>query len=250
MLNEGQWVETKYAMRKGRLRASGDRRFVSPGSKLATNLVAMMFGKYLQLYAKGRLVDLGCGDVPLYCAYRDLVDENVCIDWGSSTHENSHLDFEADLSEPLAIPDRAFNTVILSDVLEHIRDPRGLTREVGRILAVDGYLLMSVPFYYCLHEVPHDYYRYTEHGLREMLESAGLQIEILETTGGTLEILSDIVAKHLQFLPVLGPSIASSLQNFSFWFRCSSMGCRIAARTGKSFPLSYFVVARKKLTSA
>ena len=49
--------------------------------------------------------------------YRGLVSEVTCVDWPSSLHGSNHLDHEMDLNQPLALPDAAYDTVILSDVL-------------------------------------------------------------------------------------------------------------------------------------
>lgn len=48
----------------------------------------------------------------------------------------------------------------------------------------DGRLLVTVPFVCELHEEPYDFYRYTSHGLRYLLEGAGFTgIEIQPLTG-------------------------------------------------------------------
>lgn len=48
----------------------------------------------------------------------------------------------------------------------------------------DGRLLVTVPFVCELHEEPYDFYRYTNHGLRHLLEHAGFTgIEVRPLTG-------------------------------------------------------------------
>ena len=56
---------------------------------------------------------------------------------------------------------------------------------------------MNVPFYYWLHERPHDYYRYTEYALRRFAETAGFNFLLIKTLGGVPEIIADILAKNL-----------------------------------------------------
>jgi len=46
---------------------------------------------------------------------------------------------------------------------------------------------MSVPFMYPLHDPPFDFQRYTTHGLERELEKAGLQIDTIEVTIGSIE---------------------------------------------------------------
>jgi SAM-dependent methyltransferase len=45
-------------------------------------------------------------------------------------------------------------------VLEHVEDDLALLAELRRILKDGGLLLLSVPFMYRFHEIPHDYRRY------------------------------------------------------------------------------------------
>ena len=236
MKNPEAWQPTKFVYRKGRLEASRDPRIVSVGSRLLADITAQCFQRYLPRYARGRLADLGCGKVPLYHAYRDLVTETVCIDWSDTLHPNAFLDHECDLSQPLPLADGEFDTIILSDVLEHLPQPELLWREMSRILADRGVILMTVPFYYCVHEAPHDYYRYTEFALRRFADISGLTIEVLTPTGGTPEVLTDILAKHLQFVPWVGKGSAAVLQAVTRWFVGLSLGKRLSRKTAQAFP--------------
>jgi SAM-dependent methyltransferase len=79
--------------------------------------------------------------------------------------------------------------------LEHICEPQVLFKEISRILAKDGYLILSVPFLYHLHEEPFDYYRYTPHGLKHLAKEAGLEIVSLEHYGSAFGVLVDISSK-------------------------------------------------------
>ncbi len=137
----------------------------------------------IRAHARGRLLDLGCGAVPLYGMYRDLVSEITCVDWPNSLHNSSHVDISADLHGPLPLSDAAFDTVLLTDVLEHMAEPKGLMREVARVLAPGGKILVGVPFLYWLHEEPHDYYRFTKFALRRMLDESGLEVLEIDAYG-------------------------------------------------------------------
>ena len=209
------------------------------------DLVAAAYAERLPRHAAGRLIDLGCGKVPLYGTYRDHVDSVTCVDWGDSYHESPHLDHELDLSRPLPFADRSFDTIVLSDVLEHIPEPAPLWGEMARILEPGGRLLMNVPFFYWIHEKPHDYYRYTEFALRRFASGAGFEILELEPIGGAPEILADIHGKHLQSLPVVGFPLARLIQGFTGWFVRQGPGRRLSRRTAVRFPFGYVMVAQK-----
>jgi SAM-dependent methyltransferase len=167
------------------------------------------------------------------------------VDWGNTLHKNEFLDFECDLTQPLPFEAGAFDTIILSDVLEHIPEPMNLWREMARVLSKDGHLIMNVPFFYWLHEQPHDYFRYTEFALRRFATAVDLSPVHVEVTGGVPEILTDIVAKNLVAVPLIGAPVAAFLQWATYGVVSTKLGRRLSDRTGKSFPLGYFVVARK-----
>jgi SAM-dependent methyltransferase len=61
----------------------------------------------------------------------------------------------------------------LTQVLEHVPEPATVLAELHRILTSGGTLYLTVPLVWELHELPHDYYRYTGEGLRHLLEGAG-----------------------------------------------------------------------------
>jgi SAM-dependent methyltransferase len=75
----------------------------------------------------------------------------------------------------------SFNSALLLDVLEHHARPEGLLREVRRVLAPDGVLIVTVPAFqwmwsYADHVLGH-YRRYTRHQLDAELRSCGFDIK-------------------------------------------------------------------------
>src|SRR6202035_1286172 len=133
MRNCNLWRPSKYVRQNGRLVASRDPKEVGVASRLIADRTARFYDTNLELHAKGRLLDLGCGKVPLFDAYRHYVTDNICIDWENTVYKNDHLDFEADLTKELPFADGEFDTIILSDVLEHIAEPERLCGEIARV---------------------------------------------------------------------------------------------------------------------
>jgi len=245
MRNVDQWKPSKFVLRKGRLEGSRDPKAVGIASRVMVDLIGRFYQFALPKYARGRLIDLGCGKVPLYATYKDHVTSITCVDWGNSMHPNPHLDQEQDLNQPIAYPDASFDTIILSDVLEHIRKPEGLIREMHRILAPGGQVIMNVPFYYGLHEQPFDYYRYTQFALRAMTEDAGFAVVELEAIGGVPEIMTDLFSKTVRGVPVVGRPLAKAAQGFTTWFVRKGLGAKLSRLTAKDYPFGYALVLKK-----
>lgn len=241
MKNAAVWKPSKFIVEKGRILPSPDVAELAIGSRFVAGLVAEVYQRVLPEHLRGVLLDLGCGKVPLYEVYRELVEEVVCVDWSNSYHETSHLDYELDLNAPLPLPSSSFDSILLTDVLEHIAEPEVLWAEVARLLKPDGKLVLVVPFLYWLHEGPYDYYRYTEHRLALSCEEHGLRIVSLEPYGGSPEVMMDIVAKHLAFSKALSAIHLSVARLFSR----SWIGRKLTEKTCRHFPLGYCLVAEK-----
>lgn len=245
MKNQSSWKPSKFVYKKGTLRASRNPDEVGICSTLIADLIANLYQENLPHHATGRLLDLGCGKVPLYEAYKDHISENVCVDWANSLHKNPYLDLEYDITQPLPFKDEEFDTIILSDVLEHIPEPDDLWNEMARILTAEGKIIMNVPFYYWLHEKPHDYYRYTEFALRRFAEKYGMKVIVLRAVGGVPEIIADVLAKTTFKIPLIGGFFARSVQWLTYIFLKTRIGKKISSKSSAVFPLGYFLVVQK-----
>lgn len=243
--NADKWSPSKFVYRKGRLVSSRNPDEVRVASRLMVDRIAALYETHIPEHVRGRLVDLGSGKVPLWDTYRNYATEVVCVDWENSLHPNRHLDYQCDLSQKLPFKDREFDTVILSDVIEHIPQPDTLWKEMARILAPNGKALINTPFYYPLHETPHDYYRYTEYALRRFARLAGFEVLLLKPMGGVPEILADLLARQVQFIPGVGRGLAVVIQGIFRVFTGTALGRMASEKTSRAFPFGYFMVVKK-----
>jgi SAM-dependent methyltransferase len=133
----------------------------------------------------------------------------------------------------------------MSDVLEHIPEPEMIISEIYRVLKLNGKLLLNVPFYYCIHEAPHDFYRFTEFALRYLLEKVGFKIIKLEFIGGPVEVIADVIIKNTAHISLLGNPLAIFLQWITLLYTKTKIGKKINRAAAHKFPLGYFVVAEK-----
>jgi len=131
-------------------------------------------------------------------------------------------------------------------VLEHIEDPNILWEEMSRLLAPNGVAIINVPFFSWLHEVPIDYYRYTEYALKQFAERNGFRVVLLKATGGSPEILTDIIAKHVQITPLVGRLLADIVQRITYIAINNPVVHKISQKSSKKYPLGYFLIVEKK----
>ncbi len=118
-----------------------------------------------------RVADVGAGDAP----YRELFAHTryTTIDWEHSVHPGARASDIVSPADAIAAPDGTFDAVVCMQVLEHVPDPGRVLAEFHRILAPGGSVHLTVPLVWELHELPHDYYRYTAPALEFLLGAAG-----------------------------------------------------------------------------
>jgi SAM-dependent methyltransferase len=143
--------------------------------------------------ARGRLLDVGCGDKPYEAWFRPFVQSYVGIEFGhtfaataAGTRGRPDIIYGGGR---LPFKDASFDTVLSVQVLEHTPRPAALMAEMSRVLAPDGLLILTAPFQFRLHEQPHDYFRYSPYGLRHLCSDVGLEVFDVVTQGGLWSVI-------------------------------------------------------------
>lgn len=245
MKNASAWRATKYVWDKSEWRGSSDKKQVSPSSRLFCDLIARAYSLSVPIYCRGDVLDLGCGLVPLFGVYKDYATKITCVDWPNTLHPCDYLDASVDLTLPLPFADETFDTIILSDVAEHLPNPALLWSEMARLLRDGGHVIMNVPFLYWAHEVPYDYFRYTSYALTHYAQTNGLKVVELNPLGSGIEVWVDLTSKLLRGVRGMGPVGVSVLYHLWRWLRWPCL-VKHKASLSTPFALGYFMVATKK----
>jgi SAM-dependent methyltransferase len=153
-------------------------------------------------YLTGILLDVGCGKMP----YREILlrpqghtEKYVGLDLDipvANTYSMTKPDLLWDGSTiPLA--EGCMDSVMLTEVLEHCFDPASLLKETYRVLRKGGYLFITVPFLWPLHDMPYDEYRYTPFSLEKHLLNTGFRNIQVKALGGWNASLGQMLALWL-----------------------------------------------------
>jgi len=133
-------------------------------------------------FATGTCVDIGCGLRRYEPIYRTKVSAYIGLDWPQNL-DRARPDVMAD-AQQVPLTDQCADTVLATELMEHLPDPAIFLREVTRILRPGGVFIFSVPFLEPLHEEPRDYLRFTPYSLGRLMQQWGFVIETLEQRGG------------------------------------------------------------------
>jgi len=120
-------------------------------------------------YIKWKVLDFWCWEKP----YKSILNfkEYIWVDFKSSGHDNTqnNVDFFWDWTT-LPFKDEEFNSIITTEVFEHIFNIDDVLSELNRILKKGWNIVITIPFVIHEHEVPYDFARYTHFWIESLLE--------------------------------------------------------------------------------
>ncbi len=196
---------------------------------------------------QGCVLDLGCGIQP----YRELLtNATAIVGLELDTPQNRSGDKRVDVFyDGMTIPfsDGDFQSVLCNQVLEHVQDPQNFLGEISRVLAPEGTLILSVPFFWPEHEQPWDMQRFTSFGLVNQLTDTGFELvshdKLVGGSAALCALMADrINAKVSRFpLPV---RLLTRATIIAFWSLLGS-ALLIFPKNDPNLFLDNFVVARK-----
>jgi SAM-dependent methyltransferase len=201
----------------------------------------------LPKYCKGKTVDVGAGRAQ----YRNLIkkysDSYVTVDNLSSSYEFSDKDIKPDIiSSVLEMPfeENSFDTVVCTEVLEHVEDPFALMNEISRILKKGGYCIVSSGWIAAYHREPKDYWRFSPDTYQLLCDKAKLELVELHKQGGIFTSLLYLIRRNIDLNTIFLKKVRLSLGRINILFEL------IAEYLDKLFvtedTVGHLIVARKK----
>ena len=171
-------------------------------------------------YVRGDVLDVGAGE---RARYSDFFSFDKYTKMDIVAGPNVDVVGSAD---KIPFPDGKFDSVVCTQVFEHLSQPFVAAKEIARVLRGGGYLMLTVPQVNELHEEPHDYFRYTKYGLARLFEDAGFVCVSMEARGGYWSLSAQLKIRYITDLlnlyshPFIGRILSKAFYvcgHIAFW---------------------------------
>ena len=151
---------------------------------------------------KGTVLDVGSKTSP----YKKIIphDRYLRLDIDASNKPDICCDLHL-----LNSHDNSFDTIIATEVLEHLYDPQKAIDNIHKTLKKDGTCILSTRFAHEYHPGPFDYYRFSSDGLKHLFRNFD-NVEIFHH-GNRLHVIWMLINSNKYshiFLNIFNPIIA------------------------------------------
>lgn len=150
---------------------------------------------YAQKYISGRTLDLGAGSAK----YREIIKEKAEDYLAFDMVPGKNIDVTGDALN-LPFPADTFDTIVSTQVLEHIEKPWVMIKEIRRVLKPRGVCILTAPFLEPYHPDPGDFFRYSVEGMRSLFRNEGFEVMECAGYGQVFSVLATFI-KFLWFNP-------------------------------------------------
>ena len=211
---------------------------------------------FAKIIPDGALVlDAGAGIQPyrhllVHTRYESADFEKVDKEYAQST-------YVCDLRN-IPTEDARFDYILFNQVMEHLPEPEKVLLELNRVLKPGGQMIYTGPLFYEEHEIPYDFFRYTQYGLKELFSRTNFHIERLDWMEGYYGTVGYQLNRMAMYLPIKPKDISNGfagylLSPFMFmtkvWFGVLSIGFHrreVKKKfTKKGYPKNYVAILKK-----
>lgn len=152
--------------------------------------------------AHGILLDVGCGAKRFEKEFTPFVEKYLGLEYSPESGYRGNLaDFCGDAAA-LPLADKSVDTILCTEVFEHLPNPEKTVEEFARVLRPNGIVICTAPFVYPIHD-KYDYFRYSPDGLAVILKRYGLdnvRVKPLAGSGITLAVMINFFWYELGFM--------------------------------------------------
>lgn len=153
---------------------------------------------FIDVNEKGKTLNLGAGEMQwlendLFLGNPNFISSD--IDEGNLGEKNKAKNKTLMNAEKITFKDGELSQILILDVLEHIKNEKGVIDEIYRTLKKNGKLIISVPgdnflsFFNPIRYAQHERH-YKVDRLKSILENKGFKIERIAAGGGIFELLN------------------------------------------------------------
>jgi 2-polyprenyl-3-methyl-5-hydroxy-6-metoxy-1,4-benzoquinol methylase len=191
---------------------SGHAQYSGDNQGYAANLRNWMQTQLRDITGNPTILEVGCGDGSFTRSLAEHSSRVTAVDISASQIERNirahpEINFiQHDVAQPFPFGNETFDVIWCSEVLEHLFDPGFAMREMQRVLAHGGRLLLTVPYHGMFKDVLIALFKWEEHfaptnphirfftrkTLVQLAASAGF-VEIATNTCGMNKPLRDLI---------------------------------------------------------
>lgn len=177
--------------------SDGLQRFIAESPAARRPHVDFLRRAAASLPAGSTVLDVGSGDAP----YRELFDQHryTTCDWEQTIYDPETVPDITASADDIPLDDASVDAIVCTQVLEHVAEPKLVLAEFRRLLRPGATVWITAPLTWYLHEVPHDYYRYTPWGMRYLLEATGFEDIDIHAMNNSAETVAELL-RQLQWI--------------------------------------------------
>ena len=161
------------------------------------SLKSFLYRKYFiypkyKPYMNGLLLDVGCGIGEILEYYNNSIGVDInseCVKFC----KNKGLDSRVMEEDKLPFDNEKFDTLTFENVLEHIKNPNKIIKEIYRVMKYQAHILISVPGIKGFHNDPDHKQHYDKKKLNELFKMNNFQLIKNYYTPFKSKFLDDVI---------------------------------------------------------